>query len=232
MITLTQTNTLPVIQELLRCDPIIVEAGSYDGKDTQKLATTWPQATVHAFEPVPEIYELLKSNTAGYSNIHTYPYALIGESFLKQSAEYSSQILSIPFHRAHHPKKPGKPSQAGSLLKPTGRLEVSPITYPEIISVQGITLDAWAQRYRIDHVDLLWLDMQGVELDVLIACPQILKTVSVIHTEVQFIEAYEHQYTYWQVKLWLEGQGFEMIGKDFKDTTSWFFGNALFKRLF
>jgi hypothetical protein len=182
----------------------------------------------------------LKKNTADLPNVRTYPYALIGASAVAahfgksvqsiDEAVFKEKTLKVPFYRAHNPKKPDKPSQAGSLLKPTERLKLSPITYPDMIEVEGMTLDSWSKHYHIDHVDLLWLDMQGLSLNVLMASPEILTTVSVIHTEVEFVQAYENQYTYRDVKQWLELQGFAMVAKDFPDEPTWFFGNAVFKR--
>ena len=43
------------------------------------------------------------------------------------------------------------------ILKPKERLELSPMVFKEIITVPTITLDDWAQKYAIDHVDFIWL---------------------------------------------------------------------------
>lgn len=86
----------------------------------------------------------------------------------------------------------------------------------------------WAQQNNVSHLDMLWLDMQGYELNVLKSLsPELLSTVKVIHTEVGFIEAYEGQPTYPVVKQWLEEQGFTEVARDFENTTDWFFGNIV-----
>ena len=117
------------------------------------------------------------------------------------------------------------------MLKPKERLEWSQLVFNEIIEVQTVTLDDWAQENNIDHVDFMWLDMQGVELDVLKASPKILGQTKAIYCEVEFIEAYEGQPLYGDVKSWLQQQGFSIVAKDFVDQTTWFFGNVLFVRL-
>ena len=48
------------IKNYLPEKPVIFEAGSYDGSDTEVFAKFWPGSTVHAFEPVPEIFKALK----------------------------------------------------------------------------------------------------------------------------------------------------------------------------
>ena len=72
--------------------------------------------------------------------------------------------------------------------------------------------------------------MQGHALSVLKASSHILQTVKAIYTEVGFVEAYEGQPQYEQVKAWLEEQGFEEVGRDFEDQQQWFFGNMLFAK--
>jgi len=218
MITFKPHKVFDHITPYLPANPIIIEAGAFTGQETITMATRWPHATIYAFEPVPAIFAQLEQNTAHLPNVHCYNIAL------------SSSTGTAEFYVSEKPTKPGIPSQAGSLQKPKERLKHSPMQFPYVIEVPTITLDGWARQHNINHVDMLWLDMQGHELSVLQAAPRILPTVSVIYTEVGFIEAYEGQPTYEVVKNWLESQGFTMIGKDFVDQTAWFFGNALFVR--
>jgi len=83
------------------------------------------------------------------------------------------------------------------------------------------------------------LDLQGSELDVIMASPIILNTVKAIYTEVEFIEAYKGQHLYTDVKNFLESQGFKIIAKDFTneeaetkkiDIGQKWYGNILFAK--
>jgi FkbM family methyltransferase len=216
---ITKKSLLPLVATYLPDKAVIIEAGAFDGKDTQILSDYWPHAHIHAFEPVPEIFKLLQARVSDTSNVTCYNVALGATNGMET------------FYVSEHPKRPGAPFQAGSLLKPQERLKISQATYPLTIQVPTITLDTWANQQKIKHIDFMWLDMQGFELNVLKASPAMLATTKVIYTEVEFIEAYAGQYLYQDVKLWLEQQGFTMIAKDFTDTTTWFFGNALFVRV-
>lgn len=218
MITFKPHQALEHIKKYLPENPVIIEAGAFDGKETLKMAAQWPHAIIHAFEPVPELFEKLTTTTAHLSNIHTYQLAL------------SDKTGTATLFVAEKPEKPGKTSQASSLLKPKERLAHSSIIFPSTIEVPTITLDDWAKTYAISHVDFIWLDVQGYELNILKAAPKIVSQLKALFVEVEFIEAYENQYLYADVKSWLETQGFEMVGKDFADTPTWFFGNALFVR--
>src|SRR5215510_2467676 len=60
--------------------PVIVEAGAHIGTDTVELAAQFPTGTVHAFEPVPELFNQLKARTAALRNVRCYPVALSNQS--------------------------------------------------------------------------------------------------------------------------------------------------------
>ncbi len=216
MFQITKQTLLPLLKKYLPHNPVIIEAGAFNGSDTQRLSAFWSDATIHAFEPVPDIFQQLQEATQQLANVHCYPLALSGSSG------------TATFYVSQHPDRPDKPFQAGSLLAPKERLQHSPAIYPTTIDVATITIDDWAAQHDINHIDMLWLDMQGNELAALKAAPRMLATVHVIYTEVEFIEAYEGQPLYPHVKAWLEGQGFTMIARDFTDNPTWFFGNALF----
>ena len=127
------------------------------------LSETWPEGTIHAFEPVPEIFALLEKNTQHLSNVKRYPYAL------------SDSNGTATFYVSSKPKFGNNPFQAGSLLKPKERLKFSDVEYKSTIEVSTITLDSWAEQNHIHAIDFLWLDMQGYELNVLKEAPRILR---------------------------------------------------------
>jgi FkbM family methyltransferase len=208
-------EALAIARPYLPDNPVIIEAGAYDGDDSVVMATSWPQSIVHSFEPVPYLYTVLANTTKGHANIHTYQMA-VGDSI-----GYATMYVS------ECPGNPGIPSQSSSLLAPKEHLTYSNVLFKKIIKVPVTTFDAWAVQNNVDHVDLMWLDMQGYELNALMASPKILSTVRVILTEVEFVEAYANQYQFEQVKRWLEEQGFEMIAQN--HVCSWF-GDALFVR--
>ena len=84
----------------------------------------------------------------------------------------------------------------------------------------------------------MWLDMQGAELAMLKGATDLLSTIKLIYTEVEFIEAYKDQPLYKDIKLWLESKGFQILALDFDEalalegkvmpSTGNYWGNALF----
>jgi FkbM family methyltransferase len=216
MIIFNSHKTIDVLKQFLPDNPIIVEAGAFDGNDTKKMALQWPKGTIHAFEPVPEIYERLLKNTNEFSNVMRYPVALSDHNGIAQ------------FYISERPSRPGIASQAGSLYKPKERLTKSPLIFPRTTTVTTIMLDQWAYENNINSIDLLWLDTQGHELAIVQAAPHMINNIKVVLAEVSFIESYEGQPRYEEVVAWMIEHGFEYVGRDFEDTTKSFFGNVLF----
>lgn len=211
-------EVLNIVAPYLPKNPIILEAGSYDGSDTLELLKFFHRATIHSFEPIPYLYNSLCQKAKAHSGkIFTYPQAL------------SDSIGVAKMYVSEESYAPGIPSMSSSLLAPKEHLNYSSTLFKGEIEVETITIDAWAKQNGIERIDFMWLDMQGYELNALKASPEILKTVKAILIEVEFVEAYAGQYLYKDVKAFLESQGFTMIAENF-GTISWF-GDALFVRL-
>lgn len=213
-------HVLEVVKLFLPENPVIVDAGAYDGKDDIPLfKKQWPHSKIYAFEPIPDIFDRLKTKEVELPGIICYRLALSdksGKADIFVSVDYSC---------------PTKTSYASSLLRPKEHLKYSELAFPKKIIVDTITLDEWADQNKIKNIDFLWLDLQGVELNVLKASPKILKTVKVIYTEVEFVEAYEGQYLFKDVDLWLTEQGFKRVARDFSFPVNNWFGNAVYVRI-
>lgn len=217
---------LPAMMNLVKMylpkNPVILEAGAFDGKETIKMKNIWPESTIHTFEPVPSLYEGLIKNIAPYKKVFSYPLALSDSN--GKSKFYLSEINNAP----------GIVSQSSSLLQPKEHLKCADtVVFKNQIMVDTITLDNWAKLNNVDHIDFLWLDMQGYELNALKAAENILKTVKVIVTEVEFVEAYAGQPLYNDVKKWLEEKGFKLVAKNFSPAIShWCWcGDAIFVKI-
>jgi FkbM family methyltransferase len=180
--------------------PTIVEAGAHNGLDTVWLSRLFPGGTVHAFEPVPDLYARLTRRTKGLANVRTYNRAL--------GARSGQAIMHV---------STGSSDGSSSLLRPTGHLEVHPkVTFAHSLQVPCVSLDDWARENGIAKVDLLWLDLQGLEFDVLSTSSLVLPTVKAIYTEVSLKEMYEGARLYPDYRCWLEGQGFEVVAEDLR----------------
>lgn len=211
-------DTIPklYIRLLLPDDPIIVDAGAHVGGDTQEMSRLWPRATIHAFEPVPDLFQKLTANTADRGSVRRYPLAL--------GAETGTAEMFV---------SGGGSDASSSLLPPKEHLQINPhVSFEGRITVSTTTLDAWARESGVGRIDFLWLDMQGAEMAAMAAAPQTLAGVRAIHLEVSLVEFYASNPLYVQVRAWLEGQGFRLEAEEIVRSASGepVGGNALFLR--
>ena len=216
-------STIPLFAKYMPDDPVIIDAGAYDGAEGAILAREWPKGHIHSFEPVPEIYKMLAETASKTPNMSIYNYAL-------STIDGKSEMFISEFAA-----QPGIATHSASLRAPKEHLNYAThVVFPRSIIVETFTIDTWAELNGIDRVDMMWLDMQGVELEVLKASPKILATTRVIIMEVEFVEAYEGQYHYTDIKRWFEEQGFVLIWGNFNvdnpmQDRQWC-GDALFVR--
>ena len=207
-------NALTPLEDIagfLPSNPIIVEAGAHVGVDSLHMSTFWPKGTIHAFEPVPDLFEKLTTNTISSKNILCYPYAL-GDSNTVAELYISS----------------GDSDGSSSLLLPKKHLTEHPgVVFNTSLRIQAVTLDSWAAENSISHVDFLWLDMQGYELHALKSAGSVLPSVSAIYSEVSLKEMYYGAPLYAELKQWLDDQGFSV----YIESLPWEdMGNVLFVR--
>ncbi len=200
------------IRQFLPSNPIVIDAGAHVGGDSIEMCRLFKGSKVHAFEPVPAIFQLLKHNTRKFNRITCHTVAL--------SNRNGEQVMHV---------SSGASDGSSSFLQPKEHLNDHPdVFFNTDITVQTQTLDAWAAQQQLDHIDLLWLDMQGFELEVLKASSVILPTVKAIHMEVSTRPTYEGVPLYGEVKAWMESKGFQVRVEAIP--TGWDMGNVLFVR--
>jgi FkbM family methyltransferase len=198
------------LKKYLPPDPVIIDCGAHVGADSVELARIFPHAVIHSFEPVPDIFRHLKSNTRKYPNIHCYQLAL------SDTTGSTTMFVSS-----------GNSDASSSLLSPTGHKDFHPdVLFENTIPVQTMTLDDWATTYQVPRVDFLWLDMQGFESHMLQASSHIFPGVSVIHTEVSLQEAYAKAMLYGDFRNWMQTKGFSVAAEAIPEGVD--MGNALF----
>lgn len=189
--------TKDIVRQFLPKNPVVVEAGAHIGRDTIKMATLWPEATIYAFEPVPELFRQLKERTQDFANVYCYQLA-----------------LSDRTGTAHLNVSTGATTAASSLLEPHEYKKERRNVSFHTITVETVTLDAWAQKEKIERIDFLWLDMQGHELAVLKVAPRMLSTVSALVVEASLTERFKGNPLYNEVRSWIEAQGFKAVLED------------------
>jgi hypothetical protein len=80
------------------------------------------------------------------------------------------------------------------------------------ITVVTLTLPELMERLKLEHIDLLKLDLQGAERLVLAGALQILDRVRVIYIEVFFEPLYSGAWLFGEINEFLSGRGFKLCG--------------------
>ena len=172
---------------------IIIDAGASDGVDTQKFIDLFPAVSIYAFEPVKEQYEYLITKFSGRRDIKIYNAALsdvggtqkinVGKSSGFLGGMGSSSLLTPNLHNDWFPQ----------------------VQFNEIEIVNTVKLSEFILEKNIPIVDLLWLDVQGKELDILKeAEEQIIEKVKSIHLECSRINLYENQSQFKHIKKFMD----------------------------
>lgn len=178
----------------------IVDFGCRFAENSIEMSILFPNATVHGIEPVPESYaiccekhETLSSDIK--NRIHLYNFAV------------SNKSEPITFYVGNDPAVSSKynfiPNMNGTWW---GKgWEMTPVT------VMAMTLDDWKTDHNIGPIDVMWVDVQGGELDAFMGAVQTLKDVKIIMTEMGTTAYYEGQSLRPEINSYLNSQGFEEL---------------------
>jgi len=191
----------------------IVEAGGNTGADTMRLCDMFPKATIYTFEPIPILYNHIKSMTK--QNLKLYNKAL------------STDNGYIDFHVDMNPEG----SAGASSILPTTKHYLNYIKREETIIVPCITLEKFMQDMGIKNIDFLWLDIEMMEYKVLKASEKILKNIEYIYTEISYSNFRIGQNTPEELDKLLISNGFDQVFIEPQGSPNFDWqANALYKR--
>ena len=196
-------------------NPIIVEAGASRGAETFHAAKVWPHGSIYAFEPAPYSFMQLKNMVADKQLTNVKIFNLALNSYNGKATFYSCH--GIKGEDPHF-------EYASSLLPLTKEMEVCCKCCP-FPKVSCVVLDDWCKDHHIDHIDILRLEVGGLELQVLESSPDILKHVKMIYVN-SIIHPYRVSMTdYNAMKRFLESANFVPVAHWY---TTGITGHALF----
>lgn len=207
--------TLDELADILPASPTIIEAGASRGMDTVQFAARWPASKIFAFEPVTQTYEQLVEATRNFPNVSTI-HAALGDKVGKATIYVSSR----PDNRFA--------TDASSLLEPHESFTRNhSLQFTERQDVELKTLRSFCEEVGLQHIDFMWLDMQGFELKMLQAAGPFLVHVDRIYMEVYSIATYNDAPVYDEVRESMAHLGFA-VEREFTCASG---GNVLFKNV-
>ena len=139
--------------------PVVVDVGANMGQFTTAVKAFWPEATILAFEPDPDVHAVLADNARRLGGVTTRAVAL------------GTETARLPLHRHH--------LSAMSTLRP-GLVE----TYAAGHTVEVLVVRLDDATEHLTTVDLLKVDVEGFEVEVLRGAPRLLQRTRFLLVEV------------------------------------------------
>jgi len=169
----------------------VLDVGANIGQFAIAAAKFFPQATIHAFEPLPSAAAVLRRHAAGLPRVKVHQVALSdreGRAAFRVSAN----------------------SVSSSLLRATGAHSDA---FPGAAAVQEIevlvsTLDREVQKVPLEPPVLLKLDIQGGEAQALGGAVRALERIQHVLIEASLVPLYEGESTLGELSALLESRGF------------------------
>jgi len=181
----------------------IIDIGANIGEFTLIFVELFPEAEIYAFEPLPDCYNRLETNTRYIPTIKTYNIGL-GSKKSIQNIHKSSWHPASSFREMSNMHKRNYPHSADH----------------EEIEVTIDTLDSILQPDSLNKNILIKMDVQGFEDEVIKGGVSIFKQAKVIIVEVSFIELYKEEPLFHGIYLLLASMGFEYKGSLKQSTDS------------
>lgn len=143
--------------------PTVFDVGANVGEWSKSLLKEWQNIDLHCFEPSPVTFDKLLKNIPNSQSYNFINLGLGQQAHHFQFYENDSSIITSKYYRF------------GSLNK-------------NKISVSITTGDKYAQEYNIQQIDLMKLDVEGMEYEALLGFKDLLKTKKIHMIQFEYGE--------------------------------------------
>lgn len=168
-----------------QCPQVIFDVGANLGQTSEIYATTFPEARIFAFEPVPETHEAASVRLARFPGVKLFQLAV---SDLAGTVRMTARGRSASNHIT---------DQAVSRW---------------VKEIDAIRLDAFCDRHEVPQVDFLKIDTEGHDLRVLRGCGDLLRRVHFVQVEAGLNRSNPLHVPLSELEQFLTTQGFELFG--------------------
>lgn len=160
--------------------PVIVDVGANIGMFTIFAAHTWPQARIYAFEPAPDVFEVLCQNVAHLPNVTVVKQALGAVAEQRQLTYYPQYTMMSGFDADPAADKALVHSYIQGLaatfedevrrevfLEEAKDLLTGRFDERRTMPCEVVRLDSASHDLGIHRIDLLKIDVEGFETEVI-----------------------------------------------------------------
>lgn len=194
-----------LLQELVGEGGVVVfDIGAHFGESVAYIRNLLPQSEIYSFEPDPDSFGILSAENI--PGVYYFNLALSdndGEAvFYRNRISHTNSLLRVNAH--------SQDSIALSREREKNAESVLEGVNVEI-TVPTQKLDTFCHAHKIDHIDLLKIDVQGAERAVLQGAADILERTKVIVLEISFFDYYEKSSSFLDVESLLLPFGFRLF---------------------
>lgn len=182
---------------------VIFDIGSCHCLESVEFSKVYTEAKIVAFEANPTSYQVCLDNTKDIPSITVVNQAI---------NDYDGLCKFYPMDKEKTVTTWEDGNQgASSLYLANGAYDHIEKYVQYEIEMPCTRIDTYCEKNSIDHIDAIWMDLQGAELKALESMGSVLDTVQVIHTELEVNPMYEGQCLFKDVNIFLQDNGFSPV---------------------
>lgn len=172
-------------------NPMLFDIGANVGQTIKDFKEVFEKSTIHAFEPSPDTFEILKESTSNYKNVHFWNCGVGANSGELILNEYNLSNTNS-FLNIHH-------TNNKNLKKQT--------------PVQITSVDEFSEVNSIEKIDVLKIDTEGFELEVFKGAENLFQDgeIGLLFFEVRFVTNHSDMPTFSELWDFVLKKDFELV---------------------
>lgn len=173
-------------------NPIIFDVGAHEGESIDRFKNLFQNPIIHSFEPQSKIFEKLMNKKKNDKDLVLNNFAL-GSKEENQEIFVNSNTAASSYLNIDNKDKFFKSLK--TIQKEQTRID---------------TFDNYFNKIKVNYIDLVKIDVQGLEEEVLKGAHKSLNKVLLIEIEIIFVNLYEKHSSFYQIENILKNYNFEL----------------------
>ena len=173
-------------------NPIIFDVGAHEGESIDRFKNLFQNPIIHSFEPQSKIFEKLMNKKKNDKDLVLNNFAL-GSKEGNQEIFVNSNTAASSYLNIDNKDKFFKSLK--TIQKEQTRID---------------TFDNYFNKIKVNYIDLVKIDVQGLEKEVLKGAHNSLNKVLLIEIEIIFVNLYEKHSSFYQIENILKNYNFEL----------------------
>lgn len=194
-----------VLLEVVGGGPVVLfDIGAHTGQSVAYLKELFPESQIFSFEPDPESFE--KLSAAPVPGVRYFNLALCDQdgqmAFYRNRISHTNSLLKV--------NTESRDSIAFTKARAERRVDIFQEINSEI-QVATARLDTFCAAEEIEGIDLLKIDVQGMERFVLEGASQTLEKTRALVVEISLFDYYERSSSFYDIEKLLHPSGFRLF---------------------